>query len=279
MPSYAYFQKKFMPLADAKMNVMTNCIHYGTAIFEGIRGNWNPEKKQMYIFRIREHYERLLSGCKVLLMDIPYTANDLCRITVELAQKCGLEEDVYIRPLAYKSSEQLGVKLHNLDADFLCFIIPWGRYLDVETAKCGVSSWRRSDDNAIPPQIKVAGIYGNNAFAETEAVNVTPRRKSFLDKVKKYFEGSSGGEQGREKFNDAVRGEAPLRGGQLHIAKAVGQPRGYRIGEFGESPTLAQLKAGVRQINPKYVKKGLRLYKAGKVTRQQFAEGLRRELG
>ena len=170
MPSYAYFQKKFMPLADARMNVMTNCIHYGTAIFEGIRGNWNPEKKQMYIFRIREHYERLLSGCKVLLIDIPYTVNDLCRITVELAQKCGFEEDVYIRPLAYKSTEQLGVRLHNLDADFLCFIIPWGRYLDVETAKCGVSSWRRSDDNAIPPQIKVAGIYVNNAFAKTEAV-------------------------------------------------------------------------------------------------------------
>jgi branched-chain amino acid aminotransferase len=166
MPSIAYFQKKFMPLADANMNIMTNCIHYGTAIFEGIRGNWNPEKKQMYIFRIREHYERMLQGNKVLLMDIPYTVDDLCRITVELAQKNGFKEDVYIRPLTYKSTTQLGVRLHGLEADFLCFIIPWGRYLDVETAKCGVSSWRRSDDNAI----KVAGIYVNNALAKTEAV-------------------------------------------------------------------------------------------------------------
>jgi branched-chain amino acid aminotransferase len=166
----AYFQHKFMPLADANMNIMTNCIHYGTAIFEGIRGNWNPEKKQMYIFRIREHYERMMQGNKVLLMDIPYTVDELCKITIELAQRCGFEEDVYIRPLSYKSTQQLGVRLHGLDADFLCFIIPWGRYLDVETAKCGISSWRRSDDNAIPPQIKVAGIYVNNALAKTEAI-------------------------------------------------------------------------------------------------------------
>jgi branched-chain amino acid aminotransferase len=170
MPLYAYFQKKFMPLADAKINVMTNCIHYGGAIFEGIRGNWNPEKKQMYIFRIREHYQRMLDGSKVLMMDIPYSIDDLCQITVELAQRNNMQEDMYIRPLVYKSSEQLGVRLHGLDADFLVFAIPWGRYLDCDTAKVGVSSWRRSDDNAIPPQLKVAGIYVNNALAKTEAV-------------------------------------------------------------------------------------------------------------
>src|SRR5512142_3237377 len=111
MPSYAFFQKKIMPLSEAKMNVMTNFMHYGTGVFEGIRGNWNAQKKEMYIFAIREHYERLLNGCKALKMNLPYSLDDICRITVDVVQKCGFEEDVYIRPLAYKSSEALGVRL------------------------------------------------------------------------------------------------------------------------------------------------------------------------
>ncbi len=170
MPSYAYYQRKFMPLADANMNVMTNCIHYGTALFEGIRGNWNAEKKQMYIFRLREHLERLLAGCKVLRMDLAYTLDEMIESTIKLTAMCEFKEDIYIRPLAYKSSEALGVRLHNLECDYLSFVIPWGRYLDTDAAKCCVSSWRRPDDNSIPPQIKATGIYLNNALAKTEAV-------------------------------------------------------------------------------------------------------------
>lgn len=149
---------------------MTHAIHYGTALFEGIRGNWNSEQQQIYIFRLEEHYERLLNGCRVLKISIPYTIDDLRRITVEMVEKCGFEEDIYIRPLAYKSSEALGVRLHDLNSDFLVFAIPWGRYLDVDKARCAVSSWRRPDDNMIPPQVKITGIYVNNAFAKTEAI-------------------------------------------------------------------------------------------------------------
>ena len=170
MPSYAYFQKQFVPLSEAKLSVMTHSLHYGTAIFEGIRGNWNSQQKQTYLFRLREHYERLHRGCQVLQIDLPHTTDELCQITVELVTKCGFEEDIYIRPLAYKSSESLGVRLHDLDDDFLVFIIPWGPYLDVDKARCGVSSWRRPDDNMIPPQAKITGLYINNALAKTEAI-------------------------------------------------------------------------------------------------------------
>ncbi len=171
MPSYAFFHNEFVPLAEAKVGIMTHALHYGTALFEGIRGNWNPEQQQVYIFRLREHYERLYRGCQVLKIDLPYTVDDLCRITVELVGICGFQEDIYIRPLAYKSSEALGVRLHDLDNDFLVFAIPWGRYLDVDKARCAVSSWRRPDDNMIPPQVKITGMYVNNAFAKTEAVD------------------------------------------------------------------------------------------------------------
>ncbi len=170
MPSYAFFRNQFVPLSEARVSVMTHCLHYGTAVFEGIRGNWNSQQKQTYLFRLREHYERLGKGCQILNISLPHTVEELCRITVELVARCGFEEDLYIRPLAYKSSESLGVRLHDLDDDFLMFVIPWGPYLDMDKARCAVSSWRRPDGNVIPPQAKITGLYANNALAKTEAI-------------------------------------------------------------------------------------------------------------
>lgn len=169
MPQYAYFKKQFMPLSEANINVMTNFMHYGTGVFEGIRGNWNNEEQQIYIFRLKEHYERLLNGCKLLKINLPYTLDDLCRITVELVGRSGIREDLYIRPLAYKSSESLGVRLFNLDDDFLVFVIPWGPYLDSNGCRVMVASWRRPGGNFAAPQAKLTGQYVNSAFAKTEA--------------------------------------------------------------------------------------------------------------
>ncbi len=76
MPSYAYFQKQFVPLAEAKIGIMTHALHYGTAIFEGIRGNWNSERQQTYLFRLREHYERLQKGCHLLTIKLPYSVDE-----------------------------------------------------------------------------------------------------------------------------------------------------------------------------------------------------------
>jgi branched-chain amino acid aminotransferase len=167
MPSYAYFQKQFVPLAEARLGIMTNFFHYGTGVFEGIRGNWNEKKGEMYIFCLKEHYERLQQGCQVLSINLPQTTEELCRITVEMVKKCGYKEDLYIRPLAYKSSESLGVRLHDLEADFLVFASPWGRYLDVDKARCCVSSWRFPSE---VPRAKLTGLYITNALAKTEAV-------------------------------------------------------------------------------------------------------------
>jgi branched-chain amino acid aminotransferase len=169
MPEYAYFHKKYMPLSEANISIFTNFMHYGTGVFEGIRGNWNAEKKQVYIFRLKEHYERLLTGCKVLKLAIPHTVDELCKITVEIAARSGLKENIYFRPVAYKSSEVMGVRLHNLEADFFAFVIPWGRYIDSDKCSVGVSSWRRPGSNFAAPQAKITGGYINSAFAKTEA--------------------------------------------------------------------------------------------------------------
>ncbi len=166
MESYAFFQKKFVPLSEAKIGVMTHCLHYGTAIFEGIRGNWNSQQKQVYLFRAKEHYERMHNGCRVLKINLPYSIDELCQITVELVEKCGFQEDIYVRPVAYKSSEALGVRLHDVADDFFVFTFPWGPYLD-DVIDCGVSSWRRPGET---PQAKITGLYTSNALAKTEAI-------------------------------------------------------------------------------------------------------------
>ena len=166
----AYFQKRIMPLSEAKIGVMTHAFNYGTAAFEGIRGNWNEDEEQMYLFRVVDHYSRLRRSCRVLMIDFPYSDEELHDITTKLVESSGFHEDVYVRPLAYKSSEVLGVRLHNLEDDFLVFVTPFGPYLDIEKgARCCTSSWRRVDDTGIPARAKVTGIYVNSALAKTEA--------------------------------------------------------------------------------------------------------------
>ncbi len=168
----AYFRGRTVPLSEANVSVMTHALHYGTAVFEGIRGNWNEDQGQMHVFRMREHYERFLQGCRILMLEIPYTVDDLCRITIELLQGCGYREDLYIRPLAYKSAERVAnLKLQELDSDFALMTVPFGSYIDTDGAiRCCTSSWRRIDDTIIPPRVKIAGHYVNSILAKTEAV-------------------------------------------------------------------------------------------------------------
>jgi branched-chain amino acid aminotransferase len=170
MASYAYFKKQYVPMEEARLGIMTHALHYGGGVFEGIRGNWNEKKKQTYLFRLKEHYQRLLDGCRVMKISLPHTVDELCQMTVKLVEMNGLKEDLYVRPLAYKSAERLGVRLHDIEDDFLALIIPWGPYLDCDRARVAVSSWRRPDYNVIPPNVKVTGLYANNALAKSEAI-------------------------------------------------------------------------------------------------------------
>jgi branched-chain amino acid aminotransferase len=169
MPTpYAYFQGKIVPIEEAKISVMTHAFHYGTAVFEGIRGNWNEDDGCHYLFRMREHYERLAMSARVMMLNLADSVDELCAKTVEIVERSGFREDVYIRPLVYTSSEQLGVRLHNLEHDVLVFVVPFPAYLP-ESARCHTSTWRRVQDTGIPPRAKVTGIYANSALAKTEA--------------------------------------------------------------------------------------------------------------
>lgn len=170
MPPYAFFRKQFVPLAEAKIGILTHALHYGTACFEGIRGNWNEDQEQLYLFRVREHYERMHKGCRILKINLPYSVDELCQLTVKVVEKSGYREDVYIRPMAYKSSEAIGVRLHDLEDDFFIIVATLPAYLDADKGvRCCTSSWRRVDDTMIPARGKITGIYVNSALAKTEA--------------------------------------------------------------------------------------------------------------
>jgi branched-chain amino acid aminotransferase len=171
MPTpYAFFKKQIVPLSEAKIGIMTHAFNYGTGVFEGIRGNWNEAEQQVYVFRIKEHFDRLRKSCRIMQIEFPYSDEELFSTVTRLVEMGEFKEDVYIRPLAYKSSEVLGVRLHDLEDDLLIFVAPFGPYLDIEKgARCQTSTWRRVADTGIPARAKITGIYANSALAKTEA--------------------------------------------------------------------------------------------------------------
>lgn len=169
MPTaYAYFEGNIVPLSEAKIGIMTHAFNYGTGVFEGVRGNWNAGEQTTYLFRLREHMERLGQSAKILGLKMHETPDQLCDLAVEIVEQSGFLEDVYLRPMVYLASEQVGVRLHDLESRTLIFMTPFPAYLP-EVARCQTSTWRRVQDTGIPPRAKVTGIYVNSALAKTEA--------------------------------------------------------------------------------------------------------------
>ena len=167
----AYFEGGFRPLADAKVNVMTHAFLYGTATFEGIRAYWNADQGELYALKLNEHLERLRASSKILMMNPLPEVAELRTIIIELLQQNGFKEDVYIRPSVYKSTEAIGVRLHELKNNFYVIAIPFGNYIDIDSGiRCATVATRRTSDLAIPARAKVVGNYVNSAFSKTEAM-------------------------------------------------------------------------------------------------------------
>ncbi len=171
LPKFAYFKGEIVPYEQAKVGVLTHALNYGTAAFGGLRGYWNATDQQLYLFRPLDHYRRLLNSAKLLCMEFEHTPESLTQITLELLQKEGHRQDVYIRPLVYKSIEAIGVKLHGLEDDISIVSLPFDRYVSNDTnAHVTISSWRRVDDNVIPARGKISGAYANSALIKTDAL-------------------------------------------------------------------------------------------------------------
>jgi branched-chain amino acid aminotransferase len=169
-PKYAFFKDRIVPYSEAKVGVLTHALNYGTAVFGGVRGYWNEDEKQLFVFRPFDHFQRFLESTRLLCMNLPYTKEDLVKALVDLLHAEQLKGDVYVRPLAFYGDEVIGVRLHNLTPIVSIVTVPFGRYIEKEEgAHVTISSWRRIDDNVIPARGKITGGYVNSAFAKTDA--------------------------------------------------------------------------------------------------------------
>ncbi len=165
------FEGRYVPLADANVNIMTHAFMYGTGVFEGIRAYWNEEQGQLYGVKVREHMARIRNSCKVMLMDDVPSVDQLTAEAVEVLRRNGFREDAYCRPSFYKSTRAIGVKLHGLEHRYYILAIPFGDYVDTTVGiKVGTVSWRRTGDPSIPSRAKITGSYVNPAFSKSEAM-------------------------------------------------------------------------------------------------------------
>lgn len=170
LPNYAYFEGNIVPYQEAKVGVLTHALNYGTAVFGGMRAYWNAEEEQLYLFRPLDHFRRFLNSAWLLLMEFDHTPESLTQVCIDLLRKEGHRCNVYLRPLAYKADEAIGVKLHGLRNEISIVAIPFELYVaNDESAHVTFSSWRRVDDNSIPARGKISGAYANSSFIKTDA--------------------------------------------------------------------------------------------------------------
>jgi branched-chain amino acid aminotransferase len=164
-----YFGGEYVPLREARVGILTHALHYGTGVFEGLRAYWNDAQEELFVVRPLEHYKRWKRNAGILRIDVPLSPEELCEITLELMRRNGLRTNAYVRPLAYKSAERIGVSTDDEDA-FALIALPFGDYLHSDKGiHAGVSPWRRIEDNAIPARGKICGAYVNSALASDEA--------------------------------------------------------------------------------------------------------------
>jgi branched-chain amino acid aminotransferase len=165
---WCYHGGEHVKMGDIRLSPATHALNYGTGVFEGIRAYWNERRGTLQVLKLKEHYERFEKSCRMLRIDLPHTVEELCEITLEILRRNAPREDTYIRPLAYKAAESVGVKLA-VDEELSIFTVPMGNYVELTGLRCCVSSWRRTPDTAIPARGKLTGSYINTALAVDEA--------------------------------------------------------------------------------------------------------------
>jgi branched-chain amino acid aminotransferase len=166
----AFFHDRVLPYADAKLGLLTHALNYGTGVFAGIRGYFNQDESKLFVFRLADHVRRLHESARLLRMNLAPSEEATAAALLDLLRAEGLRQDCYIRALAFYTDEVIGVRLHGLTPILAAVAVPFGLYIDkAEGAHCTVSSWRRPDDNVVPPRGKITGSYINSAFAKSDA--------------------------------------------------------------------------------------------------------------
>nr|WP_236117167.1 branched-chain amino acid transaminase [Hassalia byssoidea] len=165
----AYFQNQFLPFAEAKISIATHALHYGTGAFGGLRGILDPqEAKQILLFRLDRHCQRLSDSAKFLHYNLP--AEKIEEIIIEFVKRNKPTKSFYIRPFVYTSDLGILPRLHNIEKDFFVYGLELGDYLSPEGVSCRFSSWYRQEDRSLPLRGKISAAYITSSLAKTEAV-------------------------------------------------------------------------------------------------------------
>lgn len=168
---YIWMSGNLVPWNEAKVHVLTHALHYGSAVFEGIRAY--KTKKGTAVFRLREHLKRLIDSAKIYRMESPYTLDELITATIELIKVNELDE-CYIRPLIYRGYYNLGVNPMECPVEVSIATWKWGKYLGADALEKGVdvmvSSWNRMAPNTFPAMAKTTANYANAQLIKMEAI-------------------------------------------------------------------------------------------------------------
>lgn len=187
-----FFKGNYVPIEEANINIQTHALQYGTACFGGVRGYWNEEKKNIFIFRLDEHHSRLFNSARMLQMKLEYSLEEFKHIVQETVQKGQWKQNIYLRPFLFKSDLDISPRLHNVKDSFALYILPMDDYLDTQKGlHVCVSSWTRIHGSMIPTRAKATGGYINSALAKSEAALNGFDEAIFLDKDSNVSEASA----------------------------------------------------------------------------------------
>ena len=168
VPKFVWFDGKLVRDEDAKVPVMTHAIHYGTSVFEGLRGYWNS--KNLNIFRLQDHIKRFRNSGKVYSIALRFTDKEIANAIIQICKKNNVKESCYIRPFYFVGKH--GINLHvteNTPTHTAIVMFPFGELFNRNGIKVGISSWRRIHDISTPPLAKMGGNYLNSILATQES--------------------------------------------------------------------------------------------------------------
>jgi len=164
---FIWFDGEFKSWDSVTVPITTHALHYGTSVFEGIRGYSNDQN--LFIFKLKEHMQRLLQSAEVYSINSNYTLSEMCTSAVELLRKNNIRKSCYIRPLLFVGLHGIDLNVTKRSPSHLAIIaFPFERYFPETGIRTCISSWRRINENSTPPMAKAGGNYMNSVLATQE---------------------------------------------------------------------------------------------------------------
>ena len=187
-PDYVWMDGKYVNWKDANVPILTHAMHYGTAVFEGIRAY--PSEDNLLVFRLKEHLERLVESCKILPLEHKFSVDDLEKAVLGLLKKNQLKESSYIRPIVYVGYGGIGLNFTGFPINVAIAAFPFGKYFTNPEIKVCISNWKRISDESMPPQTKASGNYLNSVMAKLDALRAGFDDAILLDSKSSVSEGT-----------------------------------------------------------------------------------------